>query len=96
MSRRTRILGIAAGGLLAVGALILVVHRSRATLADRAIGKSHSEVRSLVGNPLERQIPGWDGGFLLGDEDGYFSVDGKWLVVRYESGRVVAARIITD
>jgi hypothetical protein len=75
-------------------------HRIADTLvaSHQLIGRTRAEIEAQLGFVSRaRGFEGWDMIYLLGDERGFFSIDGEWLVIRLDaSGRASEARIITD
>jgi hypothetical protein len=60
-------------------------------------GKTRAQIIELLGAPEASGISTWDMSYLLGDERGFISIDGEWLVLRFDpAGRVNQAAVVTD
>jgi hypothetical protein len=59
------------------------------------VGMSKAEIDELLGPPTETGgFAGYDYAYLLGPERAFFRTDSEWLVIKFDQGRVVEARVV--
>lgn len=63
----------------------------------RFIGLSREAITEILGPPIETaHFREWDMHYVLGPDGSYFSIDHSWLVLKFEDGVVVEAKVLVD
>lgn len=66
-------------------------------LKPKLIGISKAEVEQLLGEPAGELEPGYEYSYLLGVHRLFFwPIDGIWLSIKFESGRVSDVQVMQD
>lgn len=95
MPKARRFLIAALLSVMALGAAALFWPRGDPVA--RYIGMTEQQLDAAMKNnpPYGRHFEeGWDAAWMLNDEDTFLEL--KWLLVRYENGKVVSAKILVD
>ncbi len=75
-------------------------HVSRTLLLEhpeKLIGKTPAEISHQLGPPDQiGRMGGDDLSYYLGPEDGYISIDTKWVVIKFRNGKASEVLVNTD